>query len=212
MLELRFEQTIDPPAKNGQTFPLFVQQIALLRQWIKEGAKWEDHWAFVPPKQQPLPAVKRSEWARQPLDRFILARLEKEGLAPLPETDKSALLRRVSLDLTGLPPTPEEQAAYLADSSPNAHEKQVDRLLESTFSITRSCRWIRGARPAAIRAASYENLRQQVLRRDGWRCQLCGTMSNPEIHHEQFRMPVRRGLRRNLIALRFACHASAHQS
>lgn len=111
--------------------PLPPQQIALLRRWIKEGAKWEDHWAFVAPKPQPLPAVKRSSWARQPLDRFILARLEKEGLAPSPEADKPALLRRVSLDLTGLPPTLEEQATYLADSSPNAYEKQVDRLLAS---------------------------------------------------------------------------------
>src|SRR5579859_2275088 len=111
--------------------PLSPQQIALLRRWIKEGAKWEDHWAFVAPKPQSLPAVKKSEWPRQPLDRFILARLEKEGLAPSPEADKAALLRRVSLDLIGLPPTAEEQATYLADSSPNAYEKQVDRLLAS---------------------------------------------------------------------------------
>src|SRR6266849_4704477 len=111
--------------------PLSPQQILLLRQWIKEGAKWEDHWAFVAPKPQPLPVVKRSEWARQPLDRFVLARLEKEGLAPSPEAEKASLLRRVSLDLTGLPPTPEEQATYLADPSPNAYEKQVDRLLGS---------------------------------------------------------------------------------
>jgi hypothetical protein len=111
--------------------PLSAQQIELLRRWIKQGAKWEDHWAFIPPKPQTLPAVKHSEWARQPLDRFILARLEKEGLSPSPEADKSALLRRVSLDLTGLPPTPEEQASFLSDSSPNAYEKQVDRLLTS---------------------------------------------------------------------------------
>src|SRR6266436_6895055 len=82
--------------------PLPPQQIALLRQWIKEGAKWEDHWAFVPPKPRPLPAVKRADWVRQPLDRFILARLEKEPLAPSPEAEKAALLRRVSFDLTGL--------------------------------------------------------------------------------------------------------------
>jgi len=111
--------------------PLSAQQIELLRRWIKQGAKWEDHWAFIPPKPQTLPAVKHSEWERQPLDRFILARLEKEGLSPSPEADKSALPRRVSLDLTGLPPTPEEQASFLADSSPNAYEKQVDRLLTS---------------------------------------------------------------------------------
>jgi Protein of unknown function (DUF1553)/Protein of unknown function (DUF1549)/Planctomycete cytochrome C len=111
--------------------PLTPEQIALLRRWIKEGAKWTDHWAFVPPKPQPLPMVKRGNWVRQPLDRFILARLEKESLQPSPEATKSELLRRASLDLTGLPPTAEEEAAYLADSSPNAYEKQVDRLLAS---------------------------------------------------------------------------------
>jgi hypothetical protein len=111
--------------------PLPPQQIALLRQWIKEGAKWEDHWAFVPPKPQSLPAIKRANWVRQPLDRFIFARLAKESLEPSPEADKASLLRRVSFDLTGLPPTPDEQAAFLADSSPNAYEKQVDRLLAS---------------------------------------------------------------------------------
>ena len=120
----------DPQARmpyHGQ--PLPPQQIALLRQWIKAGAKWEDHWAFVPPKPQPPPSVKRANWARQPLDRFILARLEKESLEPSPEADKASLLRRVSFDLIGLPPRAEEQAAFLADSSPNAYEKQVDRLL-----------------------------------------------------------------------------------
>ena len=111
--------------------PLSRPQIDLLRRWIKQGAKWEDHWAFVAPKPQVVPAVKHSAWPRQPLDRFILARLEKEGLSPSPEAEKSALLRRVSLDLTGLPPTPEEQASFLADSSPDAYEKQVDRLLIS---------------------------------------------------------------------------------
>ena len=111
--------------------PLAPQQIDLLRRWIKQGAKWEDHWAFVAPKPQALPAVKHGEWPRQPLDRFVLAHLEKEGLSPSAEADKSALLRRASLDLTGLPPTPEEQASFLADSTPNAYEKQVDRLLRS---------------------------------------------------------------------------------
>jgi Protein of unknown function (DUF1553)/Protein of unknown function (DUF1549)/Planctomycete cytochrome C len=111
--------------------PLSPQQISVLRRWIKQGAKWEDYWAFVAPKAQAFPAVKHGEWSRQPLDRFVLARLEKEGLSPSPEADKSALLRRVSLDLTGLPPTPEEQASFLADSSPDAYEKQVDRLLTS---------------------------------------------------------------------------------
>jgi len=111
--------------------PLQPRQIALLRQWIKQGAKWQDYWAFVPPKPQQLPKVKDAGWVRQPMDRFILARLEKEGLRPAPEASKTELLRRVSLDLTGLPPTPQEEATYLADQSPDAYEKQVDRLLAS---------------------------------------------------------------------------------
>lgn len=111
--------------------PLSPEQVALLRRWIKEGAKWADHWAFVAPKQPPLPAVKRGDWVRQPLDRFILARLERESLQPSPEASKPELLRRLSLDLTGLPPTVEEQAAYMADISANAYERQVDRLLAS---------------------------------------------------------------------------------
>jgi hypothetical protein len=111
--------------------PLTPKQIELLRNWIKQGAKWEDHWSFVAPKAQALPTVKASQWPKEPLDRFILARLEKDELKPSPEADKAELLRRASLDLTGLPPSAEEQAAYMADSSPNAYEKQVDRLLAS---------------------------------------------------------------------------------
>ncbi|HEY1676779.1 MAG TPA: PSD1 and planctomycete cytochrome C domain-containing protein [Candidatus Sulfotelmatobacter sp.] len=111
--------------------PLPPQQIELLRRWIKQGAKWEDHWAFVAPKPQPLPKVKHAGWARRPLDQFILARLEREGLQPSAEASKAELLRRVSLDLTGLPPSYEEQAAFLVDSSPDAYEKQVVRLLAS---------------------------------------------------------------------------------
>ncbi|MDP9338376.1 MAG: DUF1549 domain-containing protein, partial [Acidobacteriota bacterium] len=111
--------------------PLPPEQISLLRRWIKEGANWSDYWAFVPPRPQALPPVKHTDWVRQPLDRFVLARLEKESLRFSPEADKSALLRRVALDLTGLPPTVEEQAVFAADHSADAYEKQVDRLLTS---------------------------------------------------------------------------------
>jgi hypothetical protein len=107
------------------------QQIGLLRQWIKDGAPFDDYWAFVPPKPQPLPEVQQKAWVRQPLDIFVLARLEKEHLSPSPEARKSELLRRASLDITGLPPTPQEEAAFAADNSSNAYEKQVDRLLAS---------------------------------------------------------------------------------
>jgi hypothetical protein len=111
--------------------PLQPRQIALLKQWIKEGARWEEYWAFVPPKPQRLPAVKNAVWIQQPLDRFILARLERESLKPSPAADKAALLRRVSFDLTGLPPTERELSTFLADSSPDAYEKRVDSLLAS---------------------------------------------------------------------------------
>ena len=111
--------------------PLNDGQISLLRRWIAEGAPWENYWAFVPPKPQTLPQVRNSGWVRQTLDRFILARLEKQHLAPAPQAEKTELLRRVSLDLTGLPPTPKEIAGFLADGSADAYEKQVDRLLAS---------------------------------------------------------------------------------
>jgi len=111
--------------------PLPPEQIALLRRWIAEGAEWSDYWAFVPPKPQPLPTVKNPNWVHQPLDRFVLARLERESLAPAAEASKAELLRRVSLDITGLPPTADELAAFLADKSAGAYEKQVDRLLAS---------------------------------------------------------------------------------
>jgi mono/diheme cytochrome c family protein len=111
--------------------PLRDTEIALLRRWIAQGAPWENYWAFVPPRPQALPQIRQSGWVRQPMDRFILARLEKNHLAPAPEADKTELLRRVSLDLTGLPPTPSEIAAFLADTSAQAYEKQVDRLLAS---------------------------------------------------------------------------------
>ncbi len=107
------------------------EQIGVLRQWIKEGAQFDDYWAFVPPKPQPLPEVKQQGWIRQPLDTFVLSRLEQEHLSPSPEAGKSELLRRASLDITGLPPTPQEEGAFAADNSSNAYEKQVDRLLAS---------------------------------------------------------------------------------
>jgi hypothetical protein len=149
--------------------PLPPQQIALLRQWIKQGAKWQDYWAFVPPKTQPLPQVKRVGWARQTTDLFILARLEKEGLAPSPEAEKSALLRRVSFDLTGLPPTPEEEAAYLADSSPDAYEKQVDRLLASPrYGERWASMWLDLARYADTKGYEKDNGRPGVWPYRDW--------------------------------------------
>jgi len=110
--------------------------IAAIRAWIDAGAaapvnEVPDkavHWSFVAPVRPDVPAVARRDWSRTVVDRFILARLEKEKIAPAPEADRAALLRRVSLDLTGLPPTPAESAAFLADRAPDAYERAVGRL------------------------------------------------------------------------------------
>src|SRR5207302_7121636 len=117
------------PPKSGKK--LTAQQITLLRQWIDQGAPWAKHWAYVPPQQAPLPRVADAKWPRGPIDHFILARLEAEGLRPSPEADRITLLRRVTLDLTGMPPAPAEVDAFLADATPEAYERVVDRLLRS---------------------------------------------------------------------------------
>ena len=118
-----------PPASTKVT--LSGNQKASLRQWIAEGAAYQVHWAFVAPRQAPIPAVKQAGWPRNPIDNFILTRLEAEGLTPSPEADKYVLVRRVYLDLIGLPPTPAEADAFVNDSSSDAYEKLVDRLLAS---------------------------------------------------------------------------------
>lgn len=110
---------------------LAKRDIAILERWIEQGAKWGVHWAYRAPEKPEMPVTKDTTWARSPIDRLVLAHLEKEGLAPNPEADKSTLIRRLSLDLIGLPPTPPERDAFLADTAPDAYEKVVDRLLAS---------------------------------------------------------------------------------
>ncbi|WP_209329075.1 DUF1553 domain-containing protein [Lunatimonas salinarum] len=110
--------------------PLEEEEIELLTRWINQGAKWKDHWAYIPPKPKEVPQVS-SPWVKNDIDRFVLARLHQEKLLPNPEADRFTLLRRVSLDLTGLPPTLEEVTQFLEDESPDAYERVVDRLLAS---------------------------------------------------------------------------------
>jgi mono/diheme cytochrome c family protein len=135
--------------KDGFRMPpagprLTPAEVAALKSWIDSGAKFPDemmkaeaprrqssHWSFQPVKRPEAPPVKNAAWIRNPIDRFVLARLEKEGIAPSPEASRATLLRRVSLDLTGLPPPPELQLEFLADKSPQAYERVVDRLLAS---------------------------------------------------------------------------------
>ena len=103
---------------------------SLLKRWIEEGAEYQRHWAFVVPKRSPLPAVKNKAWVRNPVDPFVLARMEAEGLTPSPEADRYTLARRLAIDLTGLPPTIAMADAFVNDKSPDAYEKYVDRLLD----------------------------------------------------------------------------------
>ena len=118
-----------PPAKTGKK--LTPAQIDKLRQWITDGADWPEHWAYTPAQRKAPPAVENRRWVRNPIDQFVLAKLEKDGLEPSPEADDATLIRRASLDLTGLPPTVEEVDAYLADTRPDKYEQLADRLLAS---------------------------------------------------------------------------------
>jgi hypothetical protein len=118
-----------PPKGSGRE--LSVAQIETLRRWVAEGAKWEKHWAFIVPSRPDPSPVNDANWPRTAIDRFILARLEKEGIKPSSEADRVTLIRRMSLDLTGVPPTPAEVDAFVNDKSPDAVEKLADRLLAS---------------------------------------------------------------------------------
>jgi hypothetical protein len=118
-----------PPPDTGKQ--LKPEQVAVLGKWIEQGAQYQKHWAFEPPVRPNSPTVKKADWPRNDMDRFILATLESEQLAPTTEAPKETLIRRVSLDLIGLPPTPAEVDAFLGDKAPDAYERLVDRLLAS---------------------------------------------------------------------------------
>src|SRR5712692_990899 len=159
---------------------LRAEQIEDLRTWVRAGMPWpeaappadarapkSDHWAFKAPVVPPLPAVRNASWPRNPIDRFVLARLEKEGLAPSPEADRAALIRRLSLDLIGLPPTPAEIDAFLADRRADAYDRQVDRLLASPHYGERWGRhWLDAARYADTNGFGYDNPRVMWHYRD----------------------------------------------
>lgn len=118
-----------PPAESGKT--LSPEEIDLLRRWVTQGAPYAPYWAYVPPLRRPVPAVQHADWSQDWIDRFILARLEQADLTPSPPADRVTLLRRLSFDLAGLPPPPEEVDDFVQDASPEAYEKVVDRLLSS---------------------------------------------------------------------------------
>ncbi|HMO64042.1 MAG TPA: DUF1549 domain-containing protein, partial [Verrucomicrobiota bacterium] len=141
------DDVMPPPATKH---PLTDAQKDILRRWIAAGAEYRPHWAFVPPVRPEVPAVGQPQSGpRHPVDSFIQARLEAEGLSPSPEADRTTLVRRVSLDLIGLPPTPEEADEFLRDTAPDAYERLVDRLLASPHYGERwARRWLDLARYA----------------------------------------------------------------
>jgi hypothetical protein len=140
-------RTLMPPPKSSRR--LSAAEKKLLEQWISEGAQYATHWAFVTPKRAQLPAVKQTAWVRNPIDRFVLAKLEAEGLAPSPEADRTTLIKRLSIDLVGLPPTPGDVDAFVSDPEPHAYEKLVDRLLASPhYGERMALPWLDAARYA----------------------------------------------------------------
>ena len=159
------EEVMPPPKEQKQLKP---EQIAVLKRWVEEGAKWTGHWAFEPIATPPIPVV-RSETlpSGNSIDAFVRARLQKEALVPSPEEDKSRLIRRVSLDLTGLPPSIKDVDAFLADGSPNAYEKVIDQLLASPhFGERLALPWLDLARYGDTSGYHNDSLRDMWLWRE----------------------------------------------
>jgi len=154
-----------PPLSTGHT--LSESQIATLRAWIEQGAKWQKHWAFLPPVRPQLPRVQMTSWPKNAVDHFILQRLEREGLKPSAEAAKETLLRRASLDITGLPPTPSELDTFLKDRSADAFEKAVDRMLASPrYGERMAIRWLDASRYADTNGYQFDGERVMWRWRD----------------------------------------------
>ncbi len=173
---LRYVAGLDddhPMPPDGAGEPLTPGQVGVLRAWVEQGAAWpddpktgaagtSDHWAFRRPDRPEPPSVHEPSWAQNPIDRFILARLEREGLRPSPEADRATLIRRLGLDLVGLPPTIAEVDAFVADPRPDAYDRLVDRLLASPgYGERWARRWLDGARYADTNG--YEKDRERSI-------------------------------------------------
>jgi mono/diheme cytochrome c family protein len=154
-----------PPRKSGKQ--LSAAQIELLRRWVEQGAPWAAHWSYTSPHRPAPPQPRARKWAQHDLDRFVLARLEKEGLRPNPSADRPTLLRRVALDLTGLPPTLQEVDDFVQDPSPRAYEKVVEHYLASPhFGERLALAWLDQARYADTSGYHFDGFRQMHLWRD----------------------------------------------
>jgi hypothetical protein len=154
-----------PPESSYKV--LTDDQKRILKEWIEQGAAWKQHWSFVPVTRPPVPVVKSQTWVNNPIDAFVLAKLESAGLEPASEADKRTLIRRVSLDLTGLPPEPDEVEAFVKDDSKNAYDKIVDRLLTSKrWGEHRARYWLDAARYADTHGVHVDNYREMWPYRD----------------------------------------------
>jgi hypothetical protein len=154
-----------PPPKSHKK--LTVAQKDLLKRWVAAGAEYQVHWSFIAPRRPALPEVKNKGWVRNPIDAFILAELEKDGLTPAPEADRRTLARRLSLDLTGLPPAPADVEAFVNDKAPDAYEKYVDRLMSSVqWGEHRGRYWLDAARYADTHGIHFDNYREMWVYRD----------------------------------------------
>ena len=158
------KQVMPPPATKKS---LTAEQKAMLARWIASGAEYQPHWSFIAPKKVEPPRVRNDAWVRNPIDRYVLAALEAKGLQPAPEADRRTLARRLSLDLNGLPPSPEEVEAFVKDESADAYEKYVDRLLASPkWGEHRARYWLDAARYADTHGIHFDNYREVWAYRD----------------------------------------------
>jgi mono/diheme cytochrome c family protein len=159
------DREVMPPPKSHKT--LTAAQKATLKRWVAEGAEYQPHWSLIAPRRPAVPAVKDTGWVRTPIDAFVLAELEKRGLKPAPEADRRTIARRLSLDLVGLPPRPEDVEAFVADKAPDAYEKYVDRLLASPhWGEHRGRYWLDAARYADTHGIHFDNFREIWSYRD----------------------------------------------
>ncbi|WP_435006079.1 DUF1553 domain-containing protein [Tundrisphaera lichenicola] len=158
------EEVMPPPEAKK---PLTAEQKDILKRWVASGAEYQPHWAFIAPVRPEPPAVQDAGWVKNPIDRFLLAKMEEKGLTPSPEANRRVLARRASLDLTGLPPTPPVVEAFVNDDSPDAYEKYVDRLLESPdWGEHRARYWLDAARYGDTHGIHIDNYREIWSYRD----------------------------------------------
>lgn len=154
-----------PPPASRKT--LTAVQKETLKAWVAQGAEYQPHWSFITPNRPALPAVKNAAWVRNPIDQFVLARLEAQGLTPAPEADRRTLARRVSLDLTGLPPEPAAVDAFVNDASPDAYEKYINLLIDTPqWGEHRARYWLDAARFADSHGIHFDNYREIWAYRD----------------------------------------------